>query len=388
MTRAHIAAVAAVLVLAACAGDGGAGDDAADPTRLVPAAGPTATPAQLEAAAGVVSGRLARLGLPATARVDGDALVTSAPVDAVIREAVGRSAATELWSVGTTSVGACPAGSAGVASLPVGRRCHTLDARLADVGAFATAQAELQPGIGWTVAVFVDPARYGALRDALAGATDRPVAVVAGGQGPDRRVVGVFEAGAALGQRGRIGPGLSEREARRLAAALTVDTASPVAFTPPTFGDEPGPFPDADFWLAALSANVCGTWLPDAPTTPDASGIHSHGDGFVYAHPYDGAEAEGNATLGKWLGHGSWRATSDELALWDGAPHRTGDPCPDGRPGEVRWWVDGAAQTGPPEKHRIGNGQAITLSFNPAGVDPGPPPAAARLPLPRLTPEA
>jgi hypothetical protein len=32
--------------------------------------------------------------------------------------------------------------------------------------------------------------------------------------------------------------------------------------------------------------------------------------------------------------------------------------------------------------------EAVTLSFNPAGVDPGPPPAAARLPLPRLTPEA
>ena len=44
-------------------------------------------------------------------------------------------------------------------------------------------------------------------------------------------------------------------------------------------------------------------------------------------------------------------------------------------------------QTGDPEKHRIGNGQAIMLSFNPAGVDPGPP-AAARLPLPGLTPEA
>ena len=100
------------------------------------------------------------------------------------------------------------------------------------------------------------------------------------------------------------------------------------------------------------------------------------------------SEAEANATLGLFLRHGAWSATADELALWDGARHRTGDACPDGRAGVVRWWVDGAEQRGDPGAHRIGNGEAVTLSFEPAGIDPGPPPAAARLPLPRLTPEA
>ena len=204
----------------------------------------------------------------------------------------------------------------------------------------------------------------------------------------DDTVVGVIDGGPVLGLHDRIGPGLTERQARRLAAALLVADRSPVAFRPPTFGLEPGPFADKDFWLAALSADVCGSWLADAPTTPDASGIHSHGDGFVYAHPFAPGEAEGNATVGRWLGHGGWTATATELALWDGTRHRTGDACPDGRPGTVRWWVDGVAGAGDPGAHRIANGEAVTLSFNPAGVDPGPPPAAARLPLPRLTPEA
>lgn len=341
------------------------------------------SPADLTAAAATVTARLARMGSSATVRVDGRGLRASAPVDAVLREAVGRTEPTALWSVTATTIGPCPAGGPGVPSLPEGRRCHTLGARLAGADAIASATPQLQPGLGWSVELFVQSAGFAALRDALVGAADRPVAVVAGGH-----VVGVFEATAAVGLHGRIAPGLSERAARRLAAALLVAEPSPVALAAPSFGPERGPLPDADFWLAALSAHVCGAWLPDAPATPDASGIHSHGDGFVYAHPYDASEAEGNATLGRWLGHGSWTATADRLSLWDGTPHRTGDPCPDGRPGVVRWWVDGVEQRGDPEKHRIGNGEAVTLSFNPEGVDPGPPPAAARLPLPRLTPEA
>ena len=82
----------------------------------------------------------------------------------------------------------------------------------------------------------------------------------------------------------RIGPGLTEREARRLAAALLVTGRLAGGRAGPDPGPEPGPAPTPTSG-SALSANVCGTWLPDAPTTPDASGIHSHGDGFVYAHP-------------------------------------------------------------------------------------------------------
>ncbi len=391
MTRRSVAALAVALVLSACSagGSGSTGPTApgggtiADATHLV--AESSASTKDVGAAAVVVGGRLARMGAAVTVTVGpvDTALTTSAPVDAILREAAGRAGPTELWSVTSTAIGACAAGSASLPSLPAGRRCHTLGTRLTGVESVASARAALEPGIGWSVELFVESAGYATLRQALAGAAGAPVAVVS-----DRQVVAVVDAGAVLALHGRIGPGLTEREARRLAAALVVDDTSPVAFRAPTFGPEAGPLADADFWLAALSADVCGTVLPDAPATPDASGIHSHGDGFVYAHPSNPGEAGDNATLGRWLGHGSWSATADRLALWDGTPHRTGDRCPDGRPGVVRWWVDGVEQSGDPEKHRIGNGEAIMLSFNPEGVDPGPPPAAARLPLPRLTPEA
>ena len=385
------AAVAALTSLGACSSgtaspgvpsNGAASTVGGEARRWTPV-GP-ASAADLASALVVVSDRLTRLGVAdAGVRIVGGGLSAAATIDPVVNEAVGRREATALWTVAATAVGPCRAAGEGAPSLPVGRRCHRLGARIAGVEAVRSAQARLEPGVGWSVELFVDPAGYAALRQALSSVAATPVAAVADGQ-----VVAVFDASGALGQHDRIGPGLTEREARRLAAALAVHDSSPVAFRPPTLAPEPGPYADKDFWLAALSANVCGAWLTDAPATPDASGIHSHGDGLVYAHPFGPEDAEVNATLGRWLGHGAWSAAAGTLALWDGASHRTGDACPDGRAGAVRWWVDGVEQQGDPGRHRIGNGEAVTLSFNPVDVDPGPPPAAARLPRPRLTPEA
>lgn len=344
-----------------------------------------ATPAQLAAAGPIIDARLQRLGVSgAGVQATGSGLTTKIPVDPLTMEAAGRVGATELWTVTATMVGACPAGdTAGVASLPVGRRCHQLGQRLAGTEAVQSAVPALQPGLGWSVELFIDGGGYAAMRAALTAAGGAPVAVVA-----DRQVIAVVASTGVLGLHARIAPGLTEREARRLAYALLVTGRSPVAVSVPDPGPEAGPAPDADFWLAALSVNVCGAWLPDAPATPDASGIHSHGDGFVYAHPQNAGEADANATVGRWLGHGSWSAKADRLQLWDGAGHRNGDACPDGKGATVRWWVDGVEQRGDPDSLHIGNGQAITLSFNPAGVDPGPGPAAARLPLPDITSEA
>jgi len=345
----------------------------------------SATKEQLAAAAPIVQARLERLGVSGAAvAARGPGLTTAVAVDPIAMEAAGRVGATELWTVTATTVGACPAGdTGGVPSLPAGRRCHRLGTRLAGTEAVRSAVPALQPGLGWSVELFIDGAGYGALRAALTAAGGAPVAVVT-----DRQVIGVFASTGVLGLHARIAPGLTEREARRLAYALLVTGRSPVAVAVPDPGPEPGPAPDADFWLAALSVNVCGTWLADAPATPDASGIHSHGDGFVYAHPQNAGEANANATVGRWLSHGQWSAKADRLQLWDGAAHRNGDACPDGKAATVRWWVDGVEQQGDPDAHHIGNGEAVTLSFNPAGVDPGPGPAAARLPLPDITPEA
>lgn len=376
------AGLALALTAAACssAGPSTAAGDAAGRAWAVPGASGD----QLRAAAPVVTARLERFGITGVTVQAGDGKLTaSADVDPIAMEAAGRRGPTELWTVTSTTVGPCPASGPGAPSVPAGRRCHVLGTRLAGTEAVASATPGLQPGLGWSVELYVDSAGYAPLRGALASAAGAPVAVVADGV-----VVAVIDSSAVPGLHSRIEPGLTQREATRLAYALLVRDTSPVAVPVADPGPEPGPVADADFFLAAVSVNVCGTWLPDAPATPDASGIHSHGDGFVYAHPQSPAEAGDKATLGLWLSHGDWSATAERLQLWDGAAHTTGDTCPDGRPGTVRWWVDGAEQQGDPEKLRIGNGQAITLSFNPSGVDPGPGPTAGRLPLPKLTPEA
>jgi hypothetical protein len=102
----------------------------------------------------------------------------------------------------------------------------------------------------------------------------------------------------------------------------------------------------------------------------------------VYVHPFTGEEAGERATLGLFLQRGGWKVSADSLQLWDGAEHRTGDPCPDGRPGQVRWFVDGVEQRGDPSRFTPRNGQVIALSF---GADaPGVPPQLASLYLPSL----
>ena len=251
--RQPAAIVLASLMVAAC------GTSCSD--RSAPARAMTWTPVEgasgsdLAAAAAIVGRRLVRLGAPAgIVAVDGG-LRPSSPVTPELREAAGRRGASELWTVTATTVGPCAA-SNGVPSLPPGRRCYTLGAKVAGVDAVRTAEAQLQPGIGWSVALTVDATGYAALRAALGALAGRSAGVVADGQ-----VVAVFDASAVLGLRDRIGPGLTEREARRLAAALLVADASPVAFRAPDVAPEPGPFADKDFWLAALSANICGAWL-------------------------------------------------------------------------------------------------------------------------------
>jgi hypothetical protein len=141
-----------------------------------------------------------------------------------------------------------------------------------------------------------------------------------------------------------------------------------------------------DFWTAALGVNICGTWLPAAPTAGAETGVHSHGDGLVYVHPFTADEAEDRATLGLFLDRGGWSASADALQLWDGVGHQSGTTCPDGQTAQVRWWVDDVEQSGDPSAFTPRNGQVIVLSFDSAPSPPGPPPQMDALRLPALAP--
>src|SRR4029077_235899 len=128
--------------------------------------------------------------------------------------------------------------------------------------------------------------------------------------------------------------------------------------------EAPGARVDVDFWTAAIGVRVCGAWLPNAPAAGLDTGVHSHGDGLVYVHPFKPDEAGDKASLGLFLDRRGGQVAADGLQLWDGVEHRTGDTCPDGQVGQVRWWVDGVEQHGDPATFLPRNGQVLVLSFD------------------------
>src|SRR5262245_54264911 len=53
-----------------------------------------------------------------------------------------------------------------------------------------------------------------------------------------------------------------------------------------------------DHWHEAFAVDVCGEWLPNAPTFESPAtnprgrvGLHTHGDGIIHTHPFTSSEA-------------------------------------------------------------------------------------------------
>lgn len=223
----------------------------------------------------------------------------------------------------------------------------------------------------------IDPNQYNAFRAPIEAAGPGPLALVSDGV-----VVVAFSPGTPALQ-SSLAPGLTEEQARQTAAALVVNADLPVALEAPALPPPQGARVDQDFWTAALGVRICGTWLGNAPPAAVDTGVHSHGDGLVYIHPFNADEAGDHATLGLFLERGHWKASQDSLQLWDGETHRAGDACPSG-PATVRWWVDGVEQHGNPSDLLPRNGQVIALSFDADASPPGEPPQMAALYLPTL----
>jgi hypothetical protein len=371
-------AVGAVLVVflplvAGCSGD----DDGVGAPEGAFLEAPAGTgDAVLEQAAVVVRDRLARMGLP-----DADVTVVEGGLEVVSRadpfqlEASARRAPTTIAPVTGVELGSCD--GPGRRSIGPGERCYQLAPAATDVSMVAEANARRSQVGGWEVALAVDPAGYAAL-DAALSQPASSFAVVA-----DDVVALEFATSGPPGQRSTIGPGLSEEQARRAAAALRVSDALPVPLEAPALPPARAVQVDEDFWTAALGVEVCGRWLPNAPPFGADTGIHSHGDGLVYLHPFSDDDAGDRATLGRFLQRGGWNATTEQLLVWDDTVHRRGDRCPSGAPGNVSWWVDGERQDGDPGEHRPLDNEVIVLAFG-DDRDPGPPPQLRSLPLPQL----
>jgi hypothetical protein len=332
--------------------------------------------ATLRSAADVVRVRLSRMGVQSTVepRPDGVAVISHA--DAYQLRAAAQLKATTFAPVLEASLGPCD--GSGTPSAGPATRCYRLGPQLAGVGAIRMPTVRAQAGAGWSVLFSVEQAGYSGLRSGLAGASTPTSAIVADGEV-------VLEIGAGVpALRSTIGPPLAEESARRAAAALAVDGDLPVPLEAPAPPAPSGARVGVDFWTAALGVHVCGSWLPNAPAFGLDTGVHSHGDGLVYVHPFDPAEAGDRATLGLLLQRGGWTASNDRLQLWDGVEHRAATSCPDGSAATVRWWIDGVEQHGDPATNIPRHGQVIVLAFDPDGPPPGPPPQLAALVPPPL----
>lgn len=156
-----------------------------------------------------------------------------------------------------------------------------------------------------------------------------------------------------------------------------------------------------DHWHASLDVNICGTWAPPAPAFESEAGnpnvrvgIHSHADGLIHIHPFNSSEAGTNATVGRFLDYGGWKADAGSLSLWPDAKgkdikDKNGDTCtlPDGskKAGLVRWFVNGKEHTGSVSDYPPKDQDKIVVTFDPKGTklsDLGAPPNQAILASP------
>jgi hypothetical protein len=309
-----------------------------------------------------------------TAQADGVDVRSSA--DPYQLHAAAQHHATTIAPITSTTLGPC--NGPGITSTGAAARCYVLGPALTGVTPVTNPAVQAASGAGWKLTFGIDPTQYKTFRAALGAGGTGTLGLVA-----DGTVVLAFGSGTPALQ-SAIGPPLAEDQARQAAAALAVDSDLPVALQPPALPTPAGARVDVDFWTAPLGVKICGTWLANAPASGLDTGVHSHGDGLVYIHPFNQSEAGDKATLGLFLQRGGWQASADRLKLWDGEEHRSGGTCSNGQTAQVRWWVDGVEQHGDPSTFAPRNGQVVVLSFDSDPTPPGPPPQMAAQYLPPL----
>jgi hypothetical protein len=141
-----------------------------------------------------------------------------------------------------------------------------------------------------------------------------------------------------------------------------------------------------DHWHAALGVDNCGTWVPNwqwppgnvtnssaigagAPARAGSggqiyAGLHSHGDGLIHMEP-SGTQDEGkNATVGQYFKYGGWKLSQTSINFVN-VDVKNGDKC-NGKPGVLRWAVNGKEMHGNPAKYKLYDGDVVELVFTTA----------------------
>jgi hypothetical protein len=136
-----------------------------------------------------------------------------------------------------------------------------------------------------------------------------------------------------------------------------------------------------DHWHAAVGINICGTWQPNLSQYESATGVHSHGDGFMHIHPFSAAGAGSNANVGLFYTQAGDKVSATELDVFK-RKYKNGDACEslNKKPGVVRWSVNGVEKTGNPAKYIPNDRDVIALAFIPKDAEIGEPPTSGTNP--------
>jgi hypothetical protein len=148
-----------------------------------------------------------------------------------------------------------------------------------------------------------------------------------------------------------------------------------------------------EHWHASYRIYICGRRLANYPNVEGE--IHSHGDGFIHAHPATPAFAGDNANLGAFLrlyetGIGVVPNGKRTLIFPDGTTYEDGGRCEGSRRRHnLEVLNKGDRFEGDPATILIHEGDAIVIRFGPEGEKPMPNPYAAAkgLPQPPTGPE-
>jgi len=120
------------------------------------------------------------------------------------------------------------------------------------------------------------------------------------------------------------------------------------------------PYPNRDHWHAKYTVEVCGEALPPFPYSQ--GDVHTHGDGLIHVHPTSPATAGRNANLGAFFRSVKMEVLPGYLRLPDGKVYRNGDPCPDGKPGQVKVLINGKEEPGF-LGHVVQDGEEVKVVF-------------------------
>ena len=122
----------------------------------------------------------------------------------------------------------------------------------------------------------------------------------------------------------------------------------------------PGPRQNVDHWHAVYGVWDCtlddgtGDWVPAFESTRDDTGIHSHGDGMIYIHPFFEHSAGRNATFSHFVREMDLQLTDTSLLLDDGRTLVEGTIC-NGERAVLhlrRWQSDAIARNESVSSHR------------------------------------